>query len=85
MVKSLTTVGALLSEAGAVYRAMRYGQIEHDEGRSLVWVLAQMRAMVEAQALERIEKRLDELSGVAIERRAPHGNAIEYQPAHLPH
>ena len=33
----------------------------HDEGRSLVWVLSQMRAMVEAQSLERIEARLAEI------------------------
>ena len=34
----------------------------HEKGRSLVWVLSQMRAMVEAQSLERIEHRLEQLS-----------------------
>ena len=36
--------------------------MDHEKGRSLVWVLSQMRAMVEAQSLKRIEHRLEQLS-----------------------
>jgi len=50
-------------ETARIYRRMKTGKMKHDEGRSLVWVLSQMRAMVEAQALERIESRLNELQG----------------------
>jgi len=47
----LTTLSGLLTEASRVYRKMKAGKLDHDNGRSLVWVLAQMRAMVEAQHL----------------------------------
>jgi hypothetical protein len=57
---------------------MRRGKMDHGEGRSLVWVLAQLRAMVEAEALERIEGRLAEM-----ERQNPYarfeGDSIGYQ------
>jgi hypothetical protein len=36
--------------------------MDHAEARSLVWMLAQMRAMVETQALERLERRLEEIA-----------------------
>jgi hypothetical protein len=59
----LTSLAGVLTEAARIYRKMKAGKINHEEGRSLVWVLSQMRAMVEAQALERIEGRLRELQG----------------------
>ena len=34
--------------AGSIYRQMKAGTLEHEKGRSLVWVLSQMRAMLEA-------------------------------------
>jgi hypothetical protein len=58
----LTSLSGLIAEAARVYRAMRDNKIEHGKGRSLVWVLSQMRAMVETQALERLEQRLEELA-----------------------
>jgi hypothetical protein len=58
----LTTLSGLIAEAARVYRAMRDNKLEHGKGRSLVWVLSQMRAMVETQALERLEQRLEELA-----------------------
>src|SRR5262249_53534144 len=58
----LTTLSGLIAEAARVYRAMRDDRLDHGKGRSLVWVLAQMRAMVETAALERLEQRLDELA-----------------------
>ena len=45
----LTTLSGLLTEASRVYRKMKAAKLDHEEGRSLVWVLGQMRAMVEAQ------------------------------------
>jgi hypothetical protein len=58
----LTTLSGLIAEAARVYRAMRDNKLDHGKGRSLVWVLSQMRAMVETQALERLEQRLEELA-----------------------
>ena len=67
----LTTLSGLLNESARVYRGMRKGKLKHEDGRSLVWVLAQMRAMVEMQVVEAIEQRLAALEGKTIE-----GNAI---------
>jgi len=58
----LHTLSGIIAEATRVYRQMRDKKLDHAEGRSLVWVLAQMRAMVETQALERLEQRLEELA-----------------------
>jgi hypothetical protein len=60
-------------------RQARDKKLDHgDEARSLVWMLAQMRAMVETQALERLEQRLEEIAP-SIEGKA-HG----YQGANHP-
>jgi hypothetical protein len=58
----LDTLSGLIAEATRVYRQVRDKKLDHAEGRSLVWILAQMRAMVETQALERLEQRLEELA-----------------------
>ena len=39
----LASLGGLLKESGRIYRKMKTGTLDHDKGRSLVWVLAQMR------------------------------------------
>src|SRR5262245_60902728 len=59
----LASLGGLTREASRIYRAVKAGKMKHEEGRSLVWILSQMRALVESQALERIEQRLEQLSG----------------------
>ena len=64
----LTSLAGLIGEAGRIYRAMKSGKMDHERGRSLMWSLAQIRPMLEAQALERIEKRLDDLSEQAEQR-----------------
>jgi hypothetical protein len=64
----LTTLLGLLTEASRIYRKMKAGQLDHEKGRSLVWVLAQMRSMVETQHLERIEGKLNELHATAESR-----------------
>ena len=58
----LTTLSGLIHEAARVYRQMRDDKLDHGKGRSLIWSLSQMRAMVETQALERLEQRLEELA-----------------------
>jgi hypothetical protein len=60
---------------------MRGGKMDHEKGRSLVWVLSQMRAMVEAQALERIEARLEQMGGVQATRIINHSDGDATRPA----
>ena len=57
----LDTLAGVIAETTKVYREMRDDKLDHGKGRSLVWVLSQLRAMVETQALERLEQRLEEL------------------------
>jgi len=65
---------------------MKVGQLDDDKGRSLVWVLAQMRAMVETQHLERIEGKLNELQATTESRgMITNGPGSANQPARLPH
>jgi hypothetical protein len=47
---------------------MKAGKLDHEKGGSLVWCLGQMRAMVEARHLERIEAKLNELQATAESR-----------------
>jgi hypothetical protein len=47
---------------------MKKGRMDREKGRSLVWVLAQMRSMVEAQALANIEARLTQLGSPHVAR-----------------
>ena len=57
----LSSLGGVIAETTKVYREARNGKIPHKEARSLVWMLGQLRAMLETQALEHIEQRLEEL------------------------
>ena len=70
---SLDDLGGLLREAGIVYRLMRSDKMDPDKGRVLIWSLGIMRGMVEAQALERLERRLDEIANMR-EGRFGHGH-----------
>ena len=49
--------------------------LDHEKGRSLVWVLAQMRAMLEAQELEQMNARLEELAQLAESRYGAAGSS----------
>jgi hypothetical protein len=80
----LTTLSGLIAEAARVYRAMRDNKLDHGKGRSLVWVLSQMRAMVETQALERLEQRLEELAP-SIEEKQPRGCTSTDRPSRAAH
>jgi hypothetical protein len=72
-----------IAEATRVYRAAREKKLDHAEARSLVWMLAQMRAMVETQALERLEARLEELAP-SIESKS-HGYQNANHPSRTAH
>jgi hypothetical protein len=84
----LTSLSGLIKEAGTVYNKMKTGKLHHEEGRSLVWVLDRIRAMLEAQQLEKLDQRLQEL-GEHVERRQLNGGCIGHQSAigspRLPH
>jgi hypothetical protein len=79
----LYSLSGLIAEATRVYRAAREKKLDHAEARSLVWMLAQMRAMVETQALERLEARLEELAP-SIEGKA-HGYTGAHHPSRSAH
>jgi hypothetical protein len=78
----LATIGGIVAEAAKIYRLARGDKMEHDKARSLVWMLAQLRTMVETQALERLEQRLEELAP-GIEAR--HGHTHSDRQAQLTH
>jgi hypothetical protein len=80
---SLDTLSGLIAEATRVYRQARDKKLDHAEARSLVWMLAQMRAMVETQALERLEQRLEELAP-SIEGKG-HGITSPTRPSSTAH
>jgi hypothetical protein len=80
---SLATLSGLIAEATRVYRAARDKKLEHSEARSLMWMLGQMRAMVETQALERLEQRLEEIAP-SIEGKT-HGYQNADRPARTAH
>jgi hypothetical protein len=62
----LTSLSGVITECARSYRRMKADKMKHDEGWSLVWVLSRLRAMLEAQALERIEGRLRELQAHSV-------------------
>ena len=79
----LATLPGLISEAGRIYRQMKSGKLDHEKGRSLMWSLSQIRPMLEAQELERIEARLDELGQVAEGRYGQLGQGNGSRPLRL--
>jgi hypothetical protein len=79
----LSTLSGLIAEAAKVYRQARDKKLEHAEARSLVWMLAQMRGMVETQALEHLEQRLEELAP-SIESKG-HGYSATDRPSRTAH
>ena len=79
----LDTLPGVIKEICRVYRQMRDEQLDHGKGRSLVWVLAQLRAALETQALERLEQRLEELAP-SIEGKG-HGYTSTNRPSRSAH
>ena len=74
----LATLAGLRSEAIRVYRLTRKGRIKHEEGRSLMWQLAELHKMHAAEELQQLMAKLDELQQLA-ERRHGNGNGREPQ------
>jgi hypothetical protein len=62
---TLTSIGGLIREGARIYRAAKKGRIPHEEARSLVWILAQQRQLIETQQMEQIHTRIHELNGQA--------------------
>ena len=58
----LDSIGGIITEAAKVYRLARSDKMEHEKARSLVWMLGQLRAMVETKALAEVEARLDAIT-----------------------
>jgi hypothetical protein len=71
----LTTLGDVLKEMASVYREVRLGKTKPDLGCKLVYILREMRAALEAETLERLERRLDELTPNFGTRAYGHPNA----------
>ncbi len=69
---ALDNLSGIITEAGKVYRLARAGQLPTDKAAKLVWMLGQLRAMVETQALERLEAKLDALSEAAARHNGTH-------------
>jgi hypothetical protein len=63
--QSLASIGGVVAEMASLYRRMKAGKLDHKDGRSLVWVLDRLRAAVEAEALQRIEAKLDAVAEMA--------------------
>lgn len=59
---SVESLSGVLGEMARIYREMKAGKRDHAEGRSLVWVLSQLRAGVEAKAIEDLEAKLDKVA-----------------------
>ena len=55
--------------AGLRQRAwVESNKLSHEIDRSLIWQLAQIRPMLESEALERIEEKLERLGGGQVTR-----------------
>jgi hypothetical protein len=79
--QALTSIAGIITEAGKVYREVRTGKLDHEEARSLVWILSQLRAMVETKALADIEDKLETLAnGGTI-----HGHETSNRETQRPH
>jgi hypothetical protein len=85
----LDTLTGILQEMGCVYREMRTNKTPTADGTKLIYSLRCMRDVIETIAVERIEKRLDEMAEQiaqrGTERSTGHGRAIELIASRIPH
>jgi hypothetical protein len=70
----LDTLTGILREMGCVYREMRVGKTEIADGSKLIYSLRCMRDVIETIAIERIEKRLDEMAEQIAQRGTERGD-----------
>jgi hypothetical protein len=77
----------VIGELGQIYRAVKANKLDMERGKVMAWILGQLRSALEAQHLERIESKLNQLSDTAQQRgRLPYnGHDGADQPARLPH
>jgi hypothetical protein len=57
----LDSLTAILTEMGAVYREMRYGQTAVSDGTRLIYSLKCMRDVIETLLLQQLDERLTKL------------------------
>lgn len=76
-------LGGVIKEMATVYRMARHGKMAHDNARSLVWVLDKLRCALEAQALERLEAKMDAIAKTA--ETTGHGHTPADYEHRLPH
>ncbi len=69
----LNTVGGVVTELGRVYRKARRGEMDIGEGKSLTYILRELRCALEAKDVER---RLDELEAAYPSRPWKRGNVV---------
>ena len=81
--QALTTLSGILGEMGRIYRQARAKKLDHEQARSLIWMLGQMRAAAEAIELERLHGRLDDMDAT-LTVESPNGYiARQVSPAHI--
>ena len=51
-----------------IFRKVESSKLSHEIDRSLIWQLAQIRPMLESEALERIEEKLERPGGGQVTR-----------------
>lgn len=79
----LASLGGVIQEIATVYRQARNGKMSHENARSLVWMLDKLRSALEAQALERLEAKMDALAKTA--KSSDYGHSPADQEYRLPH
>jgi len=81
--QALTTLSGILAEMGRIYRQARARKLDHEQARSLIWMLGQMRTAAEAIELERLHGRLDEMDAT-LTLESPNGYiARQVSPARI--
>jgi hypothetical protein len=76
----LDTLGGVLAEMRAVYREARLGKTPLEEATKLTYILKEMRAGLEAMAIEEIQQKLRELDARVINGGRLNGHQIEARP-----
>jgi len=76
----LDSLAGIMREMACVYREVRTGKTKADLGAKLVFMLREMRACLEAQAMEAMQQRLEALSMAAEQRNGYASPAIALIP-----
>jgi hypothetical protein len=82
---AFNSISDLIAEGSKVYRLARSGRMAPNKAAKLVWMLGQLRAMVETQMLERIEAKLDAMAAAAPQPRTINGHTSPTLPALAAH